>query len=587
MEVARSAEDGGAIAFSSPDLPGSRKARRGLRSGGTSPAMWVAAAGLVLVVVVPFTFVILQAIFPELGRGSLAAPFSALAPTLSDPALLRLALNTVGLGIAVAVFSSLIAVPLALFRAWFLVPGAVVWDALMLVPFMIPPYIATLGWIMTLQPRGYLQQLTGFNLAAFLFSVPGMAFVMSLNCFPVVYFAMTRTLAAVGARYADVGRVFGASPWQAFWRITLPLSLPGLAASLLLVFAMAIEEYGTPAALGHRIGFTVLVTEIELRVSDWPVDLSGASIIALVLVLLSFSAFLVQRRLLSARNFQTVSGKPQAIVKRPLGLLAVPVLALFALVAFIAAGAPLLAILATALSRTISGGLAPDNLTLQNFTNIWEDGAGALKALSLSLSLGVATALVTGLLGAIASYIVVKTKVRGRFVLDMLTVIPNALPGVVVAVGLILAWNQPWLPITPYNTSLILLLAYCCILLPQPVRYTTAAFHQIADNLEAAARVAGASSAVAFRRILLPLILPNLVASMLFVFAVATRELVASLLVAPVGVHTVASFIWRQFEQGSVGLGMAMAFVAIILTALIPFLVLSALRRFAMRQDVL
>lgn len=585
MEVARSAEDGGAVAFPSPGLSGFGKGRKG--SGGTSPAMWVAAAGLVLIVAVPFAFVVLQAIFPQLGRGSFAAPFSALAPTLSDWALPRLALSTVALGIGVAIISSLIAVPLAVFRALFRVPGAVLWDALMLVPFMIPPYIATLGWIMTLQPNGYLQQLAGFNLAGFLFSIPGMAFVMSLNCFPVVYFAVSRTLAAVGARYADVGRVFGASPWRAFWRITLPLSLPGLAASLLLVFAMAIEEYGTPAALGRRAGFTVLVTEIETRVSDWPVDLPGASVMALVLVLLSFSAFLVQRRLLSARNFQTMSGKPQTIVKRPLGMLTVPVLALFALVSFIAGGAPLLAILATALSRTISGGLAADNLTLQNFASIWEDGAGALKALSLSLSLGVATALVTGLLGAVTSYVVVKTRSRGRFALDVLTIIPNALPGVVVAVGLILAWNQPWLPITPYNTSLILLLAYCCILLPQPVRYTTAAFHQIGDNLEAAARVSGASGAVAFRRILLPLILPNLVASMLLVFAVAARELVASLLVAPVGVHTVASFIWRQFEQGSVGLGMAMAFVTIVITALIPLLVLAALRRFGMRRDVL
>jgi len=546
---------------------------------GSSPALWIAAAGLALVVAVPFVFIVLQAIFPELGRGSLAAPFSRLPETLSDPVLLRMALNTVGLGITVAFVSALIAVPLAVFRALFRVPGAVVWDALMLVPFMIPPYIATLGWIMTLQPSGYLQQLAGFNLAPFLFSLAGMAFVMALNCFPVIYFAVSRTLEAVGGRYSDVGRVFGASPWRAFWRITLPLSIPGLAASLLLVFAMAIEEYGTPAALGRRAGFQVLVTEIELRVSDWPIDLPGASIMALTLVVLSFGAFLVQRRVLSGRNFQTTGGKPQAIVKRPLGALTVPVLALFALVAFLAAGAPLLAILATAMSRTISGGLALDNLTFANFLRIYEDGAGALKALSLSLSLGVATAIVTGLLGAVASYVVVKTKSRGRFALDVLTIIPNALPGIVVAVGLILAWNQPWLPVTPYNTSLILLLAYCCILLPQPVRYTTAALHQIGDNLEAAARVCGASSMVAFRRILLPLIMPSLVASMLLVFAVAARELVASLLVAPVGMHTVASFIWRQFEQGSVGLGMAMAFVTIVLTTMIPLGILSLMRR--------
>jgi len=547
--------------------------------GGTSSASWIAGIGLVLIVAVPFVFILLQAVFPQLGSGSLAAPFSQIGNTLADPKLIKLSLNTIGLGLGVALLSALIAVPLAVCRALFRVPGAPVWDALMLVPFMIPPYIATLGWIMSLQPRGYLQQVLGFNLAPFLFSIYGVIFVMALSCFPVVYFAVSRTLEAVGARYADVAQVFGASPVKAFFRITLPLSTPGLAASLLLVFAMAIEEYGTPAKLGRQTGFDVLVTGIDQRVSDWPVDLAGASIMALTLVLLSLVAFLVQRWVVLRRNFETTTGKPQAIVKRPLGRMTLPVLLGFGLVAFLATGIPLLAILLTALSRTLSGGLAPTNMGLQNFVEIFTNGAGALKALGNSLTLGIATALLVGLLGAVAAYVVTKTQTRGRFLLDVLTVLPNALPGIVVALGLILAWNQPILPITPYNTPLILLLAYCCIMLPQPVRYTNAAFLQIGSNLEAAARVCGASSLTAFRRIMLPLIMPSLVASMLLVFAVASRELVASLLVAPVGMSTISTFIWRQFEQGSVGLGMAMAFLTIIITTLIPLAILGLMRK--------
>lgn len=550
------------------------------RSGmGVSPSVIIAAAGLVLVVAVPFAFILAQAIFPELGRGSLAAPFSAIAGALGDARLLGMIGNTLLLGALVMALSALIAVPLAVLRALFRVPGAMLWDVLFLIPFMIPPYIATLGWIMTLQPRGYLAQLVGFDLAGFLFSVPGIVFVMTLNTFPVVYFAVSRTVEAVGSRYADVARVFGAGPIRAFWRITLRLSTPGLAASLLLVFAMAIEEYGTPAALGRRAGFEVLVTAIDLRVSDWPIDLPGAAILSLVLVVLSFGAFLLQRWILTRRSYQTTTGKPQESTKRSLGVWRWPVIALFALVAFISAGLPLLAILATAMSRTISGGLAWSNLGLSNFAGILGDTTGALRALGTSLSLGVAAALVTGLLGALSAYAVVKTQVRGRSLLDALTILPNALPGIVVAVGLILAWNQPWLPMTPYNTVLILLLAYCCILLPQPVRYCTAAFHQIGDNLEAAARVFGASPLVAFRRILLPLILPSLLASMLLVFAVATRELVASVVVAPVGVATISTYIWRQFEQGSIGLGMAMAFVTVLITTALPLIVLSLMGR--------
>ena len=542
-----------------------------------NPAVLVAALGLVVVVAVPFAFILLQAIFPELGRGSLAAPFSHLFDTLGDAKLIPMTGNTILLGLGVMALSALIAVPLAVLRALFKVPGALVWDLLMLVPFMIPPYIATLGWTMTLQPRGYVHQLFGFNLAPFLFSVWGIIFVMTLNTFPVIYFAVSRTVESVGSRYADVGRVFGASAWRSFWRITLPLSTPGLAASLLLVFAMAIEEYGTPAALGRRAGFDVLVTGIDLRVSDWPIDLPGAAILSLMLVLLSFGAFLIQRWILTRRSYQTTTGKPQNVDKRDLGRWSPLVVAGFAAITLLATAVPMLGILATALSRTISGGLALGNLGLDNFAAILTDGTGALRALGTSLSLGVAAALFTGLLGALSAYAVVKSNFRGRNLLDILTILPNALPGIVVAVGLILAWNQPWLPVTPYNTALILLLAYCCILLPQPVRYATAAFHQVGDNLEAAARVSGATPMVAFRRILLPLILPSLLASMLLVFAVATRELVASIIVAPVGMQTIATYIWRQFEQGSVGLGMAMAFVTILITTIFPLVVLSLL----------
>lgn len=544
-----------------------------------SPAYVLAASGLLLVVAVPFAAIVLQAVFPQLGRGSFAAPFSAFAGALGDPGLIGMIGNTLLLGLSVVVLSAVIAVPLATLRALFRVPGAMLWDILFLIPFMIPPYIAVLGWIMTLQPRGYLWQVAGFDLSVFLFSWPGIVFVMTLNTFPVVYFAVSRTVETVGSRYADVARVFGASPARAFWRITLPLSTPGLAASLLLVFAMAIEEYGTPAALGTRAGFTVLVTAIDRRVSDWPIDLPGAAILSLMLVVLSFAAFLLQRWVLNRRSYEATTGKPQGSARRELGPWRIPVLAAFAGVAFVATGLPLLAILASALSRTISGGLALSNLGFSNFAAILGDSTGALRALGTSLGLGVAAALITGLLGAVSAYAVVKTRMRGRGVLDVLTILPNALPGIVVAVGLILAWNQPWLPVSPYNTALILLLAYCCILLPQPVRYATAAFHQIGDNLEAAARVFGASPLTAFRRILLPLIAPSLLAAMLLVFAVATRELVASVVIAPVGVSTISTYIWRQFEQGSVGLGMAMAFVTILITTALPLIVLSLMGR--------
>lgn len=528
---------------------------------------------LAVLVALPLGFVFLQAIFPQLAQGLLTAPFGHLGKTLGDPALIELTINTLRLGACVVLLAALIGIPLGTLRGLFDIPFARFWDLLLLVPFMIPPYIAALGWIMLLQPNGYVQQLLGVNGAKFLFSFWGVVFVMTLNVVPVVYFAVSRGMAASGARLADVGRVCGGGAWRCFWRITLPLATPGIAASLLLVFAMAIEEYGTPAALAANAGFFVLVTGIERRFSEWPIDLPGASILSLILVALALLAFLLQRRLMRGRTYETTTGKPMDIALRPLGAWRWPAAALFALVALVMTAAPLFAILATSLSRTLSGGLAWSNMSTTHFQAIARSGSEAAQALSTSLALGLGAALLTGMVGLLVAYCVVKTRTRGRILLDVLAMLPNTMPGIVVGVGLILAWNQSFWPVTPYNTWGILLLAYCCLLLPYPVRYANASLLQIGDSLEAAARVHGAGAVTALVRILLPLLMPSLLAAMLLVFAVASRELVASLLLAPTGVQTVSLFIWRQFEQGSVGQGMAMSVVTVAMTTTLMLVV--------------
>ncbi|GAA5236048.1 iron ABC transporter permease [Verticiella sediminum] len=529
--------------------------------------VWLVCAVLGVLVALPLAFIGLQAVFPELARGSLAHPFGALAQTFADPALLELTANTMRLALTVVGFAALLGVPLGVLRGACRVPAARFWDVALLLPFLVPPYIAAMGWIMLLQPNGYLQQLGGPSLQRWLFSFWGVAFVMTLNVFPVVYFAVSRSVAATGLRLAEVGRVCGASPWQCLWRIVVPLALPALAASLLLVFAMAIEEYGTPAVLASDAGFFVLVTGIERRFSEWPIDLPGAALLSMILVALGLAAFCTQRALLARRGFETTAGKPAAQAAAELGPWRWPVLVLFGLVVLVAVVAPLFSVASTSLLRTLSGGLAWDNLSFAHYAAIGREGGEATRALGNSLVLGLGAACVTGALGALIAYCVVTARVRGSGLIDALSLLPNTMPGIVVAVGLILVWNQRWWPATPYNTWVILVLAYSCLLLPITVRYANAALRQIGPGLEAAARVHGASAAMAIVRILLPLMAPSLAAAMLLVFAIASRELVASLLLAPTGMQTVSVFVWRQFEQGSLGQGMAMSVLAIAMTA--------------------
>lgn len=195
-----------------------------------------------------------------------------------------------------------------------------------------------------------------------------------------------------------------------------------------------------------------------------------------------------------------------------------------------------------------------------------------MQALGTSFALALGAAMLVGLLGAVVAYCTVRLRSRATVLLDAFSILPNAMPGMVVAVGMILAWNQPWLPATPYNTWLILLMAYACLLLPYPVRYAHAALQQVSVSLESAARVHGASLWQMLARIVAPLLAPSIAAAMLLAFAIATRELVASLLLAPTGMQTVSVYVWRQFEQGSVGEGMAMSLIAIAVTAALVLL---------------
>jgi len=526
---------------------------------------------LVILVAFPLAFILLQAVFPQFSAGVFSGALSGVATLLAEPHLPTMLGGTLQVGVGVALVSALIGFPLGVARGLLNLPLPRLWDLLFLIPFLTPPYIAALSWMLVLQTNGYLQQLTGFNLNDVLFSQTGIVLVMALNIFPVVYFAVSRSLLASGQRLALVARVHGASPGRAFWHITLPMLSPSLAAGMLLAFTLAIEEYGVPAALGTRAGVLMLTTDIEKKLAEWPIDLSGASMLSVVLVTLALSAWWLQKKLTGNQDVTSITGKPTENMGADAGSFTLPIVALLGLTGFVAVILPGASMALSGVLGTLSGGVSLANLTASHYAALFSQQGDALSALGTSLSLALGAACITGLLGLLAAWLVVVQKIKGHGLVDALSLMPAALPGVVVGVGLILLWNQPFWPVSPYNSWAILLLSYCCLLLPWPVRYAGSALRQLGGNLEPAARVHGASALQALRFIVLPLVSPAMLAAMLMVFAIASRELVTSLLLAPAGTQTVSVFIWRQFEQGSVGQGMAMATLT-LLTGLVLML---------------
>lgn len=534
---------------------------------------------LVVLVASPLLFIAMQAIFPQFSAGNFSGAFSGVQTLLAEPQLPRMLGGTLQVGLGVALVSALIGFPLGVARGVFNLPWPRLWDLLFLIPFLTPPYIAALSWMLVLQTNGYLQQLTGINLNDLLFSKTGIVLVMALNIFPVVYFAVSRSLLASGQRLAQVARVHGASAGRAFWHITLPMLSPSLAAGMLLAFTLAIEEFGVPAALGARAGVLMLTTDIEKKLADWPVDLSGAAMLSVVLVVIALGAWAMQKKLTGQHDVTSITGKPTENSGANAGLYTLPMVVLMTVVSAVAVLLPGASMALSGVLGTLSGGVTLDNVTMSHYAALFSQQGEALPALGTSLSLALGTACITGLLGLLASWLVVMQKIKGRAMLDALSLMPAALPGIVVGVGLILLWNRSFWPVSPYNSWVILLLSYCCLLLPWPVRYVGSALRQLGGSLEPAARVHGASAFQALRYIVMPLVSPALLAAMLMVFAIASRELVTSLLLAPAGTQTVSVFIWRQFEQGSVGQGMAMATLTLVTGLLLMLSALGIMQR--------
>ncbi|ADZ92626.1 ABC transporter permease [Marinomonas mediterranea] len=528
----------------------------------------VSIFSLFLIIGLPVISVVLFAIFPSFNELSFARPFSNFIPQFSNPHLLTSTLNTLRLAFSVTLMSIMIAVILAYLRSRMHDHYGRIWDVLFLIPFLIPPYIASMAWIQMFQFNGFFYQWFDLNLSGFLFSFSGVVFVMTLHLFPLIYFAAVNAFKVVGNRYSDVAKIYGAGSVQIAFRILLPLIVPTLLSTGLIVFALTIEEFGTPDILGSRFGFSVLVTSIEEKLTDWPIDLPGASVLSLLLITIAISVYLIQ---IAISKRYTDSVDNQTMASKPLNHKGFMLVShgIFFFVAVFTVVVPLFSILTSSMMQTMSRGLHWNNLSLEAYQTLFSLDDGALDAIYTSLTLALMTALITAVIGMLVAFTLIRLKPKGHKILDALSLLPNAMPAMVLSVGLILTWNQKFLPVTPYNTLFILLLAYTCLMLSYPIRMLTAAMKQLPASLDEAAAIYGADLLLIARRILFPLLIPISVAAGCIVFAISTRELVASLILAPAGTETVATYVFNQFDQGSVSSGMAMSFVVIVVSGML------------------
>jgi iron(III) transport system permease protein len=425
------------------------------------------------------------------------------------------------------------------------------------VPFLTPPFLASLAWSLAVGAKGYLDRfgLGGELFERILFSFWGLALLMAVHYAPIVYFAVRAQIEKVSPSLLWAGRIAGAKPGRIVGRILLPITYPALLAGGFLVFASGIEEYGTPLVIGNRIGFPVISTEIGRAVSVYPINLNLASALASSLLACAGTVYFISYLL--QRHVKT-SGKASSYPMPNL----LPRWARAALWAFVTFYAlftiiiPYGSMLLTSMLKLVSAGPALSNLTFAHYLHaLGEESSGLRQALLASFSLALLAALLATLLGAAAA--------RKSVVLASLALIPSATPAITMAVGFIRGWNAPWAAWLPlYGSALIIGLFYTAQYLPYAVQYARAGLAAIPASYEWAARVHGAGMGITARKIIAPLLWPHCLAGAILIFSIAFRELVGSVLLRPPGMQTVSTFILREFEQGSPAACMAMGVIA-------------------------
>ncbi len=476
--------------------------------------------------------------------------------------------NSLLLGVCVVLCSTVIALPTAYLLARTQLKKHSWLDIIFMIPFMTPPYIASMGWILFMQKRGLFQQLfpaTGAWSEGF-FCLGGLVLVMSLHVFPFLMTMLKNAMLNIPASLEESGAVFGAGFGLRLRKIFAPLLTGNYAIGALLVFVKTLSEYGTPYTLGRRIGFYVFTTDIHRYSTTSPIDFGRSASLSSILVCICMVMWLWQNHMTSKNSYRLLSGKgsrPAETKLSPMGQ--VGAWLWVALVVLIAIGVPYFAIIATSLIKLRGYGLAAGNFTLDHYKELLTTPK-ALASIGKSLFLAVSSATICSVIGTAVVVAVRKSRGFIKKALEAISLLPEMLPSIVLVIGIMLFWNSIYKVLPLYNTMGIMVLAYVVLYLPYTVQYVTSAFTQINDNLLQAGRVFGGSPAYVFRRITLPMISRGIFAGWMMIFIIAFRELVTASLIAPPNTLVVSTYINREFEQGSVSLGMAMAVLCVLIT---------------------
>jgi iron(III) transport system permease protein len=523
---------------------------------------------LVIVVAVPILLILWTALFVD---GSLNT--RDILKVLSQPDTYEALKNSLIIAAGVTFFSTITGV----FFAWLVsrtdLPLKETMKVLFLIPFMLPPFIGALAWKMLLSPRAgyinkFLSDLFGLDGSLFnIYSLSGIIAVETMYLFPFVFIQVAGALERMDPTLEESARISGAGLLAITRKITIPLMTPSIAAGALLVALYSLAHFGVPAILGTERGIYNIPTKIYEQIYQ-----SGGSFVAIrtgtilssILLIAAGLILYIQNLVLKAGRFQVIAGKSMRPMLLKLRGLKIPLLLFSILYIFVTVILPTATIFLVGSLKTYGISFTLENMGLANLKYILFQWKMTKDAIWNSLYLALGAASVTMIVGTLISYSIVKIKVRGRFILEFLGLLPFSVPGTVIAIGVILMWSGKF-GINLYNTAWIIFIAYIARYMAFSLKSNSAALEQVSDSLEEAARACGATHWQSLKDIVIPLIKPGMVAAFFLVFLPALRELTTSILLYGPTTRTIGVAIYALNEDGETVYAATLASVALVI----------------------
>lgn len=495
-----------------------------------------------------------------------------------SPAYLLPFANTLLLSAVVSVLCVVIGVVLAWIVARSDAPGRQQFALLLYLPVMVSPLITALAWVALAAPNaGFLNALLQAFVPAAketfdVYSFAGVVFVMVLHYVPYAYLAAYVALRTIDASLEDASHVLGAGPLQTARRMTLPLIVPAIASSALLTFVFVAENFSVPTLLGTPVGYATLPSQLYFDLNVAPAHPGLAATAGTMLLLLGLVGTVLHKRIsATSRRFVTIGGKGGQHRLVRLGGLRYAATLFCVLYLTLAILLPYLALVVGSFMNYVTATITPTLFTLRNYSQLLS--SEYLDPIKNTLLLSLGGGLVAGLFYVVVAYLIFRMRDRLGSAVEYLTIVPTALPAMVLAIGLL--WAFVSLPIPIYGTLWLLGLAYVTRYIGYGVRQSSATMIQIAPELEEAARVSGASAMRAFRDVVLPIMRPAFLSLWMLLVILFSLELSATILLYSPTSMTAVVLLWNQLAAGYT----TVAFSIAVLQATAVFVLLAVLNR--------